>query len=231
MNFKLIMPMAGDGTRFKTEGYTKAKPIIDVKGKPMFVRAVETIGLDFDDFIFIVQKDHNIKNDIKEHYPDSTVIEIDQRTEGAACTVLLADPYIDDEDSIFVANCDQVIEWDTNRFNELKDNDGIILTFDCPEKDPKWSFARLENDNIVEVAEKNPISTHATTGHYYWNNWGTFKKSAYTMIDKNIRVNGEFYLCPVFNQTIEDGGIIKKIDMDYMHGLGTPEDLRAWLST
>ena len=91
--------------------------------------------------------------------------------------------------------------------------DGGILTFESTH--PKWSYARLDDAGFVsEVAEKNPISTHATTGHYYWNNWGTFKKSAYTMIDKNIRVNGEFYLCPVFNQTIEDGGIIKKIDMD-----------------
>jgi len=231
MSFKLIMPMAGEGTRFKKEGYTEAKPLIDLKGKPMFVRAVETIGLPFDDYIFIVQKEHNIIDNIKEYYPNSTIIEIEEITEGAACTVLLADPYVNDEDSIFIANCDQIIDWNVEQFKKLMNNDGIILTFDCPEKDPKWSFAKLENDNIIEVAEKNPISTYATTGHYYWKHWNAFKKHAQQMIEKNIRVNGEFYVCPVYNEIIANNGIIKKIDMKYMQGVGTPEDLQQWLNS
>jgi dTDP-glucose pyrophosphorylase len=223
---KLIMPMAGDGTRFKQQGYTDPKPLINVKGKPMFVQAVENIGLEFDDYIFIVRKEHDIKKQVLNYYPTAKVVELEGLTEGAACSVLTADQYLNDNDSIFVSNCDQIIDWDSAQFN--KDNDGVILTFDCPSKDPKWSFAQVNKDgNVVRVAEKDPISALATTGHYFWNSWKLFKESAQTMIDTNDRFNNEFYLCPVFNYT---KGIIKTCHVNKMHGIGTPEDLTAWLS-
>lgn len=232
MNFKLIMPMAGNGSRFAEAGYTDPKPLIDVRGKPMFVQAVENIGLDFDEMIFIVQKSHAIKDRVLEYYPDAHVVEIDGVTEGAACSVLLADPYINDEDAVFVSNCDQLIEWDVEEFKNKMDNDGIILTFACPDRNPKWSFAKLDDTGSVsEVAEKNPISDLATTGHYYWSHWVTFKNSAHTMIDCNDRFNNEFYLCPTFNYTISRGGNVVTTNVSKMHGLGTPEDLQAWLDS
>jgi dTDP-glucose pyrophosphorylase len=230
MNFKLIMPMAGNGSRFVDAGYKSPKPLIDVLGKPMFVCAVENIGLEFDEMIFIVRKEHNIKENVKEHYPQAHVVELDSLSEGAACSVLAANTFVNDDDSIFITNCDQFIEWDSGSFNSHKDNDGIILTFDCPDHNPKWSYARTENDYVVEVAEKNPISDYATSGHYYWKNWSTFKTSALKMIENNERVNGEFYLAPVYNQTIASGGKVKRLSIDKMYGVGTPEDLDAWLS-
>lgn len=229
MNFKLIMPMAGEGSRFKQQGYDEYKPMIDVQGKPMFVRALESINVEFDDYIFIVRKEHNIADRVRKYYPNATVIEIDSLTEGAACTVLLADPYINNEDAVFVSNCDQLIDWDSKSFIEQMDNDGVILTFDCPERDPKWSFTRLENGYVVEVAEKKPISEYATSGHYYWSHWGTFKASAQRMIANNERTNGEFYLAPVYNETVRAGGRVTVAHIDAMHGVGTPEDLTAYL--
>jgi len=231
MNFKLIMPMAGNGSRFAEAGYTDPKPMIDIDGKPMFVRAVESIGLEFEDYIFIVRKEHNLVDSVRKYYPNAKVVEIEQLTEGAACTVLLANPYLNDEDAVLVSNCDQVIEWDSKLFRQQMDNDGVIMTFNCPERDPKWSFARIENDTVVEVAEKNPISTHATSGHYYWSHWVTFKTSANRMIQNNERTNGEFYLCPVYNETIRAGGKVTISNIDKRHGLGTPEDLELWLNS
>jgi dTDP-glucose pyrophosphorylase len=231
MSFKLIMPMAGNGSRFQSQGYGQPKPLIDVKGTPMFVRAVENIGLEFDDYIFIVRKEHNIADAVKDYYPNSKVVELDTLTEGAACSVLTADVHLNDNDSVFISNCDQIMSWDKNLFVNSMNYDGVILTFDCPERDPKWSFAVTDTTgNVIRVAEKQPISDHATTGHYYWKSWKTYKHSANHMFVANDRFNNEFYLCPVFNYTIALGCTVKTVNVESMHGIGTPEDLQHWLS-
>jgi dTDP-glucose pyrophosphorylase len=107
-------------------------------------------------------------------------------------------------------------------------SDGGIVTFRSTH--PKWSFAKIDESGFVtEVAEKNPISDIATVGYYYWKHGSDFVKYAEQMIDCNIRVNDEFYVCPVFNQAIEDGKRIKTFGIPKMWGLGTPEDLKHYL--
>jgi dTDP-glucose pyrophosphorylase len=107
--------------------------------------------------------------------------------------------------------------------------DGGIITFESTH--PKWSFAKVDDNNLVtEVAEKNPISNNATVGFYYWKNGRDFVKYAENMIDKNIRVNNEFYVCPVFNEAISDGKKIKNYRINKMWGIGTPEDLNIFLN-
>ena len=233
MNFKLIMPMAGEGSRFVEAGYTVPKPIIDVKGKPMFVRTIESIGLEFDKYIFITRKQHDIKNVVLQHYPNAEVIELDQLTEGAACSVAQADPYMENDDSFCVCNCDQFFDWDSSKFEEHKNNDGMILLFDELERNPKWSFADYNPDSqrIFQVAEKDPISSYATAGLYYWREWNTYMQSLQLMIDADDRTNGEFYLCPVYNYTMKlKDSRITGIMIDQMHGVGIPEDLNTWLN-
>jgi len=230
MNFNLIMPMAGEGSRFREQGYTVPKPLIDVRGKPMFVRAVESVDLEFDNHIFITRKEHNIADGIRDYYPHAHVVELDALTQGAACSVLTADPYMNSEDAMFVTNCDQFIDWDSSLFTEQMHNDGVIMTFECPERDPKWSYAKLNNKGFVsEVAEKNPISDIATVGIYYWRRGSDYVKYAEQMINNNIRVNNEFYVCPVFNEAIGDNKKIKIYNIDKMWGLGTPEDLKYFI--
>ena len=152
-------------------------------------------------------------------------------TEGAACTALLAKEYINSDSPLFFANSDQFVEWDSNEFlykmNETN-ADGGIVTFEATH--PKWSFAKINEQGLVtEVAEKNPISNIATIGFYYWKNGSDFVKYAEQMINKDIRVNNEFYVCPVFNEAIEDGKAIRTFDVKEMWGLGTPEDLNYYL--
>jgi dTDP-glucose pyrophosphorylase len=109
------------------------------------------------------------------------------------------------------------------------DTDGGILTF-TRENDPKWSYAKLdENGFVSEVAEKNPISNHATVGIYYYNKGSEYVKYAEQMISKNIRFKNEFYVAPVYNEMIQDNKKIKIYDCDAMHGIGTPEDLEKFL--
>ena len=107
--------------------------------------------------------------------------------------------------------------------------DGGIVTFKATH--PKWSFAKVNDDGLVtEVAEKNPISDNATVGYYYWKHGSDFVKYAEDMIEKDIRVNNEFYVCPVFNQAIEDNKQVRVYDVKGMWGLGTPEDLEYYIN-
>jgi len=230
----ILIPMAGAGSRFEQAGYTFPKPLIDVRNKPMIQVVVENLNIKAN-FIYIVQKSHREKYNLDTLLnlitPNCKVIEVDGITEGAACTALLAKEYINTNAPLFFANSDQFVEWDSNEFmykmNETN-ADGGIVSFEATH--PKWSFAKINEQGLVtEVAEKNPISNIATVGFYWWKQGSDFVKYAEEMIEKNIRVNNEFYVCPVFNQAIKDGKEIRTFNINKMWGLGTPEDLKYYL--
>ena len=230
----VLIPMAGAGSRFEQAGYTFPKPLIDVNNKPMIQVVVDNLNIDAN-YIFVVQKAHREKYNLDTLLnliaPGCKIVETDGVTEGAACTALLAKEYIDTDAPLFFANSDQFVEWDSNEFmykmNET-DADGGIVTFKATH--PKWSFAKIDDSGLVtEVAEKNPISDNATVGYYYWKHGSDFVKYAEQMIEKNVRVNNEFYVCPVFNQAIEECKKIRVFDVKGMWGLGTPEDLKNYL--
>jgi len=230
----VLIPMAGAGSRFEQAGYTFPKPLIEVKGKPMIQVVVENLNLEAN-YIYVVQKAHRQKYNLDTLLnlitPGCKIVETDGLTEGAACTALLAKEFIDNDSPLFFANSDQFVEWDSNEFmykmNETN-ADGGIVSFTATH--PKWSFAKINEEGLVtKVAEKNPISNIATVGYYYWKNGSDFVKYAEQMIDKNIRVNNEFYVCPVFNQAIEDHKQIRTFNTAGMWGLGTPEDLNYYL--
>mgnify|MGYP003631231600 FL=1 len=230
----ILIPMAGAGSRFEQAGYTFPKPLIEVKGKPMIQVVVENLNIKAN-FIYVVQKEHRKKYNLDTLLnlitPNCKIVEVSELTEGAACTALLAKDYINSNNPLFFANSDQFVEWDSNEFlykmNETN-ADGGIVSFRSTH--PKWSFAKIDKQGLVtEVAEKNPISDIATVGYYYWKHGSDFIKYAEDMIKKNIRVNNEFYVCPVFNQAIADGKEIRTFDIPKMWGLGTPEDLNYYL--
>jgi hypothetical protein len=230
----VLIPMAGAGSRFEQAGYTFPKPLIEVNGKPMIQVVIENLNLDAN-YIYVVQKAHREKYNLDTLLnlltPGCKIVETDGLTEGAACTALLAKEYIDNDNPLFFANSDQFVEWDSNEFMykmQETDADGGIVSFTATH--PKWSFAKIdENGLVTEVAEKNPISDIATVGYYFWKHGSDFVKYAEQMIEKNIRVNNEFYVCPVFNQAIEDCKEIRTFNTDGMWGLGTPEDLNYYL--
>ena len=233
-NLTVLIPMAGAGSRFQQAGYTFPKPLIDVKGKPMIQVVVDNLNIKAN-YVYVVQKEHREKYNLDTLLnlitPDCKIVEVDGLTEGAACTALLAKEYINKDTPLFFANSDQFVEWDSNEFlykmNETN-ADGGIVSFRATH--PKWSFAKVDEQGLVtEVAEKNPISDIATVGYYYWKHGSDFVKYAEQMIEKDIRVNNEFYVCPVFNQAIGDGKEIRTFDIPKMWGLGTPEDLKEYL--
>jgi len=230
----ILIPMAGAGSRFEQAGYTFPKPLIEVNGKPMIQVVVENLNIDAN-YIYVVQKSHREKYNLDTMLnlitPGCKIVEVDGLTEGAACTALLAKDFINNDSPLFFANSDQFVEWDSNEFMykmQESNCDGGIVTFKATH--PKWSFARIDDNGFVtEVAEKNPISDNATVGYYYWKHGSDFVKFAEQMIERNIRVNNEFYVCPVFNQAIEDCKKIRIFESSKMWGLGTPEDLNFYL--
>lgn len=232
----VLIPMAGAGSRFAQAGYTFPKPLIEVHGKPMIQVVVENLGFEAN-YIFVVQKEHRCKYNLDTTLnliaPNCKIIEVDGITEGAACTALLASSLINNDNPLFFANSDQYVEWEAAEFMYCMQEtqvDGGIVTFKSTH--PKWSFAKVdEMGNVVEVAEKNPISDNATVGYYYWKRGSDFVKYANQMIDKDIRVNTEFYVCPVFNEAIADDKKIRIHEAIQMWGLGTPEDLQYYLTT
>ena len=230
----VLIPMAGAGSRFSAAGYTFPKPLIEVHGKPMIQVVVENLNIEAN-YIFLVQREHyekyNLKYMLNLIAPNCRIVLVDGLTEGAACTTLLAKDYINNDDRLIIANSDQFIEWNSNEVMHefTKANiDGGILTFKAAH--PKWSYAKVDKDGFVdEVAEKKVISENATVGVYYWSKGSDYVKYAEQMITKNVRVNNEFYVCPVFNQAIEDGKKVRIKDIAGMWGIGTPEDLNYFL--
>lgn len=230
----VLIPMAGAGSRFAKAGYKLPKPMIDVRGKAMIHRVVENLNMHAN-FIFVVQKEHyelyNLKAYLEILVPDCQILVTDGLTAGAACTTLLAKKFIDNDNHLIIANSDQFVEWDSCDFMYsllCNDADGGILTF--KDTNPKWSYARTDElGKVVEVAEKNPISDNATVGIYYWKRGSDYVRLAEQMIQKNIRVNNEFYVCPVFNEAILENKLILTHNTEKMWGLGTPEDLTFFL--
>jgi HAD superfamily hydrolase (TIGR01509 family) len=230
----VLIPMAGLGSRFAQKGYTFPKPLIDVNGCPMIQVVTDNLNIEAN-YIFVVQQEHlekyNLKHLLNLIKPACKIVVVDGLTEGAACTTLLAKEFIDNDNPLLIANSDQYIDWDSNEtlysfYNN--DIDGGMLVFTAIH--PKWSFVKLNSTGFIEqVAEKDPISDIASVGVYYWSKGSDYVKYAEQMIDKNIRVNNEFYVCPVINEAIEDGKKFKVSYVKEMWGIGTPEDLETFL--
>lgn len=234
-NINIVIPMAGRGSRFSSAGYVFPKPLIEVNDKPMIQLVIENINIK-GNYIFIVQREHYeeycLKYLLNLIAPNCKIICVDEVTEGAACTILLADKYIDNETPLLLANSDQYLEWNSSSFlYSMMSNgiDGGISTF--RNTHPRWSYVKLDKSGYVsEVKEKEVISEYATTGIYFWRKGSDFVKYAKQMIDKNVRVNNEFYVAPVYNEAIQDDKKFKIKDCDKMWGLGIPEDLNHFLT-
>ena len=230
----VLIPMAGAGSRFAEVGYTFPKPLIEVNGKPMIQVVLENLNIEAN-YTFVVRKEHYEKYSLQYLLtliaPGCNIVQVDKLTEGSACTTLLAKEFIDNDDPLLLANSDQFMEWNSNECLYAFNADGIdagILTFKATH--PKWSYAKVGEDGFVaEVAEKKPISNDATVGVYYWKKGSDYVKYSEQMIEKDIRTNGEFYICPAFNEAISDGKKVRIKEIEKMWGIGTPEDLKYFL--
>jgi dTDP-glucose pyrophosphorylase len=236
----IVIPMAGRGSRFAEAGYELPKPLLPIHGIPMIEAVVRNLApSEPARFVFICQREHlasfGFEAGLRKAAPGCEIVAIDGVTEGAACTVLLAEHAIDPDDVLVIANSDQWVDHTMDAHLGVMrsdDLDGLIMTMTAD--DPKWSFVALDERNLVtEVVEKVVISDEATVGIYAFARGGEFIRAAKAMIAADERVNGEFYVAPVYNQLIAEGARIGIDNVgsegDGMYGLGIPADYEGFL--
>lgn len=237
----IVMPMAGRGKRFADAGYANPKPLIPIHGRPMTQVVIDNLRPTRPHrFIFLILRDHAREFGFDQHLlrwaPGSEVVFVEQVTEGAACTVLLARHLIDTDEALMIANCDQWVDVNVDDYLAIGDEpgtDGLIMTMWAD--DPKWSFVRFDaGGRITEVIEKKVVSNEATVGVYNFRHGRDFVRAADAMIGKNLRVNGEFYVAPAYNELIAEGQNLKVFNVGRedagMYGLGIPADLERFLT-
>lgn len=228
--------MAGRGERFLKEGYETPKPLIEFDGKTMIEYAIESLGIS-GNYIFIVYRyrseELNSKiSKILEKY-SGKIIYVDYITEGPASSALLAKNLIDNEEPLIITNCDQIMNWNSDRFIEYakrSSHDGIVVTYDS--NTPKNSYVSLDQNGNAEIfAEKKVISNLSLNGIHLWKKGSYFVKSAERMIENNIRCNNEFYISLTYNEMIDMGYSIGvfHIKKEEHNAVGTPEDLEKYL--
>ena len=234
----VLIPAAGEGSRFAKQHWGKPKPFIDVDGKMMLEHVIANVCPANASPTVLLRAEHMKACDREVQLlrgMGTTIRSVDRLTEGTACTVLLARTSFDNDRPLLIANSDQWVDFDCSAFIDdcLERNlDGSILVFRDVLMDPKWSFARIdERGLVVEVAEKRAISDLATVGIYLFRRGSDFVRAAVDMIACNDRVNNEFYTCPTYNYMIRNGARIGvyEVAANAMKGLGTPEDLTAFL--
>lgn len=235
----VLMLAAGKGQRFIDQGFTdKPKPLININNIPMIGLVCEKLNIEAN-FIFVVKEEHCQKFELETTLnllqPNCKIVKVSGPQLGSAYSSLQAKDLIDNDNHLMIVNSDQIWEWDANNFYYQmiqKNVDGGILTIVENSGDTKWSYAKIdENNNVIEVAEKKPISDVATVGIYYFNKGSDFVKYAEQMIQANDRVNNEFYTCPVYNYMIKDKKIIKYFHCDKFIDLGTPENMKIYLES
>lgn len=237
----IILPMAGRGSRFANAGFTLPKPLIEINGTPMIKIVVDNLSPKVEHrFVFIAQQEHidkyNLNVKLKSYTKNAEIIGINGITEGQVCTALIAKKYFNNDEPLMNANSDQFIDIDINEYLDSLDErnlDGLIMTMKS--NDDKWSYAKTDKDGfVIETAEKEVISTDAAVGIFNFRHGSDLVKYANKMIADDVRVNGEFYTCPVYNYLIKDQykiGIYS-IGEEYngMYGLGIPEDLDFFIN-
>jgi len=235
----IVVPMAGHGSRFAKAGYVLPKPLLPIHDVPMMRLVIENLRPKVEHrFIFVCQaahvRDYGLAEKLKSWATGCEIFLVDEVTQGAACTVLLARATIDNDNPLMIANCDQYVDMDINEYlGSMGDLDGLIMTMAA--HDPKWSFVSFGDDGYVDnVVEKQVISSHATVGIYNYRRGSDFVKYADRMIERDLRVNGEFYVAPVYNLMIEEklriGAYSIGLVENGMYGLGIPEDLTYFQS-
>lgn len=235
---RVVIPMAGAGSRFAEDGYSVPKPFIDVMGVPMYQRVLQNMtAIDPDlqsriEYHLLVRKEF-VSGIVQA--PNLYVHTIDSLTEGAACTVLTIASLLNTDDPIIIANSDQWVDWEFDRYLHSLLHpcvDGSIVSFYQPdESDLKWSYARISTEGwVTEVQEKKFIGPDATVGIYGWKRGSDYVRQANAMIKANDRVKNEFYVCPVYNYAIKEKQSVRLFAVEKMWGLGVPADLNYFLA-
>ncbi len=237
---KIIIPLAGTSDLFSKAGYFYPKPLIEINGKSMIELVIEkTNAIQIPhQLVFILKEEDVMKfhldNTLKLLSPSCKIVKLKNDTKGALCSILMSIDKIDSSDSILILNGDQIIDSDFGQiidyFHENEAEVGVV-TFDSVH--PRWSFAKIENNQIVQTAEKNPISNHAIAGYYYFENAATFFECAFECILNDVQLDGKFYISPVINEYIlkNKKALNFNIDKSKYHSFYSPQMISEYIKS
>ena len=238
----IIMPMAGEGSRFLKEGWTTPKPLIELKGQPLFKRAIGSVNIDGVQmkYSFIVRQEHiekyGIDKGIKSFLPEANVFSVLKTTRGAVETCLIAENAIDDEDGVIVMDCD--LEFRSEEFisiiQDILSRDinecqgGALVSFESDQ--PRYSYAAIDDEGYVtRTAEKEVISNHALCGAYFFGSGRKFKQIAHKLLDEPEFKKPEYYVSLLYNYLLAEGEKVYLAPMEEYYSYGTPEELKRYL--
>lgn len=237
----IIMPMAGEGSRFAKAGWTTPKPLIELRGVPLFLRAIGSVAIEDVPmkYSFIVRQEHidkqNIDKLIQDVLPKARIFSVLQTTRGAVETCLVAESAIDEEDAVVVMDCD--LEFRSKRYNELvahalsvpadEADGGALVSFES--ENPRYSYAEIDDDGrVLRTAEKDPISNHALCGSYFFGSGKDFKRIAHQLLDDGTHGKAEFYVSLLYNYLLAEGKVVRLAPMEEYYSYGTPEELLTY---
>ena len=238
----IIMPMAGEGSRFAKAGWTTPKPLIELRGVPLFQRAIGSVALPDVKmkYSFIVRQEHidkqHIDQLIQNILPEAQIFSVLKTTRGAVETCLVAETAIDDDDAIVVMDCD--LEFRSKGYNELvkealslptsEADGGALVSFESV--NPRYSYALVDEDGrVLRTAEKEPISNHALCGAYFFGSGKDFKRIAHQLLYDGTHGKAEFYVSLLYNYLLTEGKVVRLATMEEYYSYGTPEELKNYL--
>lgn len=230
--------MAGEGSRFAKAGWNTPKPLIELKGVPLFQRAINSVAIDGIEmkYSFIVRQEHidnqHIDELIREKQPEANIFSVLKTTRGAVETCLVAEDGIDDEDAIVVMDCD--LEFRSAEYNRLvakalsvpacNADGGALVSFESD--NPRYSYAQIDSQGcVIRTAEKEPISNHALCGAYFFGSGKDFKRIAHQLLEDGTHGKPEFYVSLLYNYLLAEGKTVRLATMEEYHSYGTPEEL------
>lgn len=231
----IVIPLAGEGSRFSQAGFTVPKPLIKVEGKTLIEHSIESLGLK-GRYIFITKKygdeDYNdqLTGIFTKLCPNFLEVTLSFPTTGAATSALFAQNLVDPTGALIVTNSDQYLDWDPADFMsyiEKEDPDLCIGVYKS--SDPKNSFAKIENDEVVELVEKIAVSDVALTGFHYWKDPKEFFSSAKELVnDYESMGYKEPYVSLTYNYLLKNGKKVSTYEMPGFQPLGTPADIDVY---
>lgn len=238
----IIMPMAGEGSRFLKEGWNTPKPLIELNGMPLFLHAINSISIPNVPmkYSFIVRQEHidkyHIDKGIKTILPEANIFSVLKTTRGAVETCLMAESAISPDDAILVMDCD--LEFRSLEFNHAiqellttpaeEVRGGMLVSFTS--EDPRYSYAQTDaSGNVIRTAEKEVISNHALCGAYFFASGKGFVNVAHKLLNEPAFTKPEYYLSLLYNYLIKGGEPVRLATLDEYYSYGTPEELKRYL--
>ena len=238
----IIMPMAGEGSRFMKEGWTTPKPLIVLHGMPLFMRAIGSVFIEGVSmkYSFIVRQEHidrfHIDEQIRAIIPEANIFSVTKTTRGAVETCLMAESAIDEEDAVMVMDCD--LEFRSKVFMKgiteilqqpsAEANGGMLISFESTE--PRYSYAEVDDNMVVKrTAEKEVISSHALCGAYFFSSAKGFLKAAHRLMNEPVFTKPEYYVSLLYNYLLADGEKVMLATMEEYYSYGTPEELKKYI--